>query len=751
MPTHSRGPSGSASAASSDWPRRDGSLPPLASAKRHKSVNSADGEDAARKKRKKTLRACDHCRLKRLRCDYIPDHETPLCYECEKRKLSCELVKPAQMDARKAVRLGLAAPKPPRGSSAAAAPAVPSTSSALPARTAFIESSATPGSTDGLDMLARWCVPSPYPSGVGPDFARIPGVDRVTERMKLETAETPDPGLFTTADTRILGETCVAQLLAELQPSEDLHAVDQEFGHRRAIDGSVTVTLPKAGALLPPDMRLTSETVLRLLQHFSDHLLPLWPVVTVEEIRSLETLSPVTLLSICVIAAASRQFPYSLFNTVRAYFKHAVDMSDVFKTSSIANMQALLIMTMSAEPHGPTASGGGSMSFLRTGIAARMAQDLGLHHAPPSHATPAERNTRMRLWLCSVISDRWYSATFGHPSLLDTESCHDYFSEPHEQDPFLVELYRLSELLQRALKAIDRLRIHKTTDEQLEAILREFDAWVAKLPPALQFAGPESTQQGGYLHCLLVAFESLFFRPFARPKSDLPTHLHFRPSPARWFAVVTRAQLAIDWVFQRGSELLDATMCMFYALMMATSVQFFAHTKSGQISCLQALETVKNGLHPWAVANEDGPFSTRQKVFKVSLLLYHAATKRHQCVAFDGEPGAGGPLHPQGLELPVPPAKLSQGHPSGGNVSTLPNPHPFALPHPPASALPSTSGSAVELAAPLAATSLPPLAPESALPDYLQTEWQGWCDSLLSTEDWDFLNNEAWAKLPELA
>ncbi|BGP39973.1 hypothetical protein JCM10450v2_003953 [Rhodotorula kratochvilovae] len=732
---HANAAASSSGASSSSWTRdRSPSAPSTAlppASKRAKSVASADEDEAARKKRKKTLRACDHCRLKRLRCDYIPDRDTPLCYECEKRKLPCELVKPAQMDARKAVKLGLAVPKPPRGSSAAAAPpAFPSPS--LPARTPFVESSVTPGSTDGLDMLAR-CV------------------DRVTERMKLEKAETPDPGLFTTADTRILGETCVAQLLAELQPSEDLQAVDQEFGHRRAIDGSVTVTLPKAGALLPPDVRLTSETVLRLLQHFSAHILPLWPVVTVEEIRSLETLSPVTLLSICVIAAASRQFPYALFNTVRAYFKTAVEMSDVFKTSSIANMQALLIMTMSAEPHGPTASGGGSMSFLRTGIAARMAQDLGLHHAPPPHATPAERNTRMRLWLCSVISDRWYSATFGHPSLLDTESCYDYFSEPHEQDPFLVELYHLSELLQRALKAIDRLRIHKTTDEQLEAILRDFDAWMARLPPALQFAGPDSTQQGGYLHCLLVAFESIFLRPFVRPKGELPAHLHFRPSAARWFAVVTRAQLAIDWVFQRGGELLDATMCMFYSLMMATSVQFFAHTKSGQLTCLQALETVKNGLHPWAVANEDGPFSTRQKVYKVSLLLYHAATKRHQCVALEaGEAGVPGAQHAQGLALPVPPAEL--GNLAGESAATFPLPDPFALPHhPSASSLPHGTASALDLPAPPAATALPPLAPESALPDYLQTEWQGWCDSLLSTEDWDFLNNEAWAKLPDVA
>ncbi|GJN89340.1 hypothetical protein Rhopal_002320-T1 [Rhodotorula paludigena] len=578
------------------------------------SVETEDG--GPRKKRKKTLRACDHCRDKRLRCDYIPDHEPPLCTECHKRKLSCELIQPAKMDKRKAVKLGLI---PPKASSDAPAP---STSESL----------------NGLDMLAR-CV------------------DRVSERMKQEKAETPDPALFTTSDLRMM-----------------------------------------------------------VLEHFINEVLPVFPVITPEELRSFDSLSPITLLSACVIAAGSRKFPYSIFNTVRAYWQTALAMSDVCTTSSLANLQALLIMTMSPEPHGATASGGGSTSFLKTGVLIRMAQDLGLHHAPASDLTSKEKNTRMRLWLCCVIADRWFSASFGHFSLIHLDDCYDYFSEPHEQDPYLVTLFELSELLNRALRAIDRVRLHRTTDEQLEAILSDFDAWHTSIPQHLQFAGPDSTLQGGLLHLMLVAFEGVFLRPFVKQNRNVPSHIHFRPSAARWFSIVQRSQSAIHWVFQNGLAVLDSIMWIFYGLSMAASVQFFAHTKSPQLCYLQALETVKQGLAAWTLGTEDGPFSTRQKVYKVAALLYHAAVRRHQAVAAQ-------------QRLPDLPWLSEQTSETG-------------LPVPPDLAVKPLADAAADPAG--ASALLPTLAPE------IQNEWQGWCDSLLSTEDFDFLNGAAWAALPSV-
>ena len=232
----------------------------------------------------------------------------------------------------------------------------------------------------------------------------------------------------------------------------------------------------------------------------------------------------------------------------------------------------------------------------------------------------------MRLWTCTVFVDRWYSAAFGRPVLLDLEGCHDYFFSPDSPpDPYLVALYRLSDLLHRATRAVDRDRLSTTTtDEQLETILSDFDAWTAQLPPSLQFAGPDSSRQGGWLHSLLVAFEvrlglplahvplptfllaaagpivvllssslqvqltliiymqSIFLQPFASPKSNVPERLHFRPSPARYFAVVTRSQLAIDWILSHGVEILDSTMLAPFLILMASASRAHSRRRPSQ-------------------------------------------------------------------------------------------------------------------------------------------------------------------------
>lgn len=51
---------------------------------------SADGEDAA--KRVKTVRACDKCRTKKIRCDAIAETEPPICVHCRSHGLECTWV-----------------------------------------------------------------------------------------------------------------------------------------------------------------------------------------------------------------------------------------------------------------------------------------------------------------------------------------------------------------------------------------------------------------------------------------------------------------------------------------------------------------------------------------------------------------------------------------------------------------------------------------------------------------------------------
>ncbi|BGP32018.1 hypothetical protein JCM10296v2_003797 [Rhodotorula toruloides] len=702
------------------------------------------GDDSPRKrKKKKNLRACDSCRDKKLRCIYIPDVEPHICFECEKRKLVCEQVRPAKIDPRKRAKLALLEARDvSRASSLTPLSASPSVGPATsrPTRASSLEP--LRGATNGLDVLAR-CV------------------DRVSERLHQEKPSTPDHLITSTPDVRMLGETCVAQLLADLQPSEAKDVVDREFGHSRGEDGSVRALLPSQPQpnVSRPHGYLTSETVLDLVQHFIDHILPLFPVITVEELRALDTLSPVTLMSVCAVAACSRKYPWSLLDTVRAFLKTAIEMSDVFSTSSIANVQANLIMAMTSEVHDATASGGGSMSLIRAGLCVRMAHDLGLHRRPPSDLSAEEKSKRMRLWLGCVIMDKWYAASFGQPQLIDADDCHDYLSEPHDMDRYLVELYKLSELNGRALKAVSRPRLRKTTDAQLHEILADFDAWLARLPDSLQFAGPDSSIQAGVMYSLLVCFESVFLRPFVKQDGDIPAHLQFRPTAARWFAVITRSQFAIDWMLTNGTIAIDCFFPGMYSVMMSCSAQFFSHTKSGSVQNLQCIEAVKNGMHRWALANQDGELSIRQKCYKISTLLWQAAARRHQVVPVGTTPKAEQPAYqtPQAASSPTSgsPAPQSLAAVIGG-IAAMPPPHPSQYPtlslppmFPPVSvaAFPFGPPGSLSLAGPTLA--VPPLTTEGGLPDYLQNEWQGWCENLMGTENWDFMS-ESWPALPDV-
>ncbi|BGP42243.1 hypothetical protein JCM10449v2_006248 [Rhodotorula kratochvilovae] len=609
-------------------------------------------------------------------------------------------------------------------------PAGPSTAS--PASTA---SARFTGTSDGLDMLAR-CV------------------DRVSKRMQERSASPDEHAPDERTAMRMLGETSLTQFLSQLQPSEDLSLIDKEYGLWRSSDGSVRTVVKRAHHTPHPHGTLTSETVLELVQYYIDHILPLFPVITVAELRALDTLSPVTLLAVCAIAASSRRFSYDLFDTVREFLRTAMEMHDPRSTSSIHNIQALLIMTLSCEAHGPISTQNGSRSFLLAGNGIRMAQDLGLHRHPPTDLPLEQQQERMRVWMCCVIADTCYCASPGQPSMIDLDDCFDC-STAFTLDPYLVELYKLCLLLQRAMKAVNRVRLSKTTDAQLTAILADFDLWHAHIPETLQFAGSDSTIQAGMLQLMLVCFESIFLSPFVKQDALLPPHLRFRPSRARWFAVVNRAQLAIDWMLQHGEVPLDTWFIGFYALMRAASVHFFAHTKNGDVRNLRAIEAVKNGLARWASWARDGPLGVRAKVHKIATLLWSAAARRHAPPG--GVAGAAGAEAAVGVAGVAPSAAVVVGAAGetvqaaqGEGAAILAAAQPASVP---SSSFPSATGldPFPSFSLPTSPSLLPtfsslaaPTSTEGALPDYLQTEWQGWCDSLVTDNlGWDFLEDAA--------
>ncbi|GHJ84044.1 hypothetical protein NliqN6_0446 [Naganishia liquefaciens] len=63
-------------------------------------------DDAAfSRKRRKTQRACDRCRDKKLRCEFPGTDEGSICIPCAQAKASCETLLPAKMDKRKLRKL----------------------------------------------------------------------------------------------------------------------------------------------------------------------------------------------------------------------------------------------------------------------------------------------------------------------------------------------------------------------------------------------------------------------------------------------------------------------------------------------------------------------------------------------------------------------------------------------------------------------------------------------------------------------
>lgn len=117
------------------------------------------------------------------------------------------------------------------------------------------------------------------------------------------------------------------------------------------------------------------------------------------------------------------------------------------------------------------------------------------------------------------------SVTYGHPFMIDVGDCDARLpSSGDERDVYIDQLVRLSVLVGKVMKNIytcvcylmitilfDLLMfasdycissnrpagLNVTDDNKLQGILDELESWKVKLPPELQFRGPETPISGG--------------------------------------------------------------------------------------------------------------------------------------------------------------------------------------------------------------------------------------------------------------
>lgn len=159
---------------------------------------------------------------------------------------------------------------------------------------------------------------------------------------------------------------------------------------------------------------------------------PFLPVVTREEFLAASNPPPILLYSMCLVAAARRDIPHKIFESLRYTVNTIIKYDDIVSSASMVNVQALLILSMSGDCHSPFVSNALSSLWIRLGASIRMvrhtflwpsafllislgfyrlqAQDLGLHRA---ESLTQNINLRRRVWAACLISDRWYVHSLG--------------------------------------------------------------------------------------------------------------------------------------------------------------------------------------------------------------------------------------------------------------------------------------------------------------------------------------------------
>ena len=78
------------------------------------------------------------------------------------------------------------------------------------------------------------------------------------------------------------------------------------------------------------------------------------------------------LYSICLVAAARREVPQAIFDSIRFAVNNVIKAEDVLSTPTIPNVQSLLIICMTGDCHSQFVPNAMSALWIRLGTAIRM-------------------------------------------------------------------------------------------------------------------------------------------------------------------------------------------------------------------------------------------------------------------------------------------------------------------------------------------------------------------------------------------
>ncbi|KAK7467298.1 hypothetical protein VKT23_004355 [Stygiomarasmius scandens] len=393
-------------------------------------------------------------------------------------------------------------------------------------------------------------------------------------------------------------------------------------------DGLIQVQKPvneeKSHALnKPTDYRVEREIIEQLINAYFTDVAPLLPVITQQEFLAHSSPPPILLYSMCLVAAARREIPQQVFDSIRYHVNSIIKTDDVLSTASIVNVQALLILCMTGDSHSQFVPTALSALWIRLGTAIRMAQDLGLHRCESVKQNNVE--LRRRLWGACLICDRWISLTYGHPYMIDIQDCDARLpSSGDPNDLYMDELVRLSIILGRVQKAIyTPAGLTVVTDNILNQILTDLEAWRENLPDNLQFKGPETSRTAGLLYLLYVCVSMMFWRVFMRISYSCPAHLKFGLTVEQWSSLVTHTGQAIDWL-DANERIYDVWLVVAYAAASCGFVQYHTFVRRKDAGAEQKLRKLRDCVRRWEKSISPDHMSARRKTAEIMALLYEA-------------------------------------------------------------------------------------------------------------------------------
>ncbi|KAK0199875.1 fungal-specific transcription factor domain-containing protein [Desarmillaria ectypa] len=508
--------------------------------------------------RMKAARACDLCRRKRRRCEPLPKQN--VCKQCLQGKQECTWVLPISETRHK--------------------------------RRVHLQNS--PGDDSDSPQSSKW----PRHPLMRQDSPAILGGSLFSMAASISP---PKPCFgYALSETKLRGPTTITHVMHSTStfPTELLEAHDKKHRaytemQQHAGDAIIRVSgldlndtfHPSSPSLremdsvsrLPTPVYMEPALIERLIRFYFDVHAPHFPVVSKDVFISSVPLSPVLVYAMVGISAMtlSSHAPKGTLEAVQTNMSALRRTEDFLNRSTLHEIQGHLLFALTMEMEQGSV---GTAVWNSLGLAIRQAQELGLHREMASDDQADHVETRRNVWGGLIVADRWISAFYGLPMMIDLSDCDRIFPK----DEGFKSLIELSILLGRVVKmCYTPTGIINIKDEQAQALANEIQSWLFALPPTLSCVNhsPEHAPvAAGLLNLCYVAVQFFFVRPFMRLSHTADT-LSFAITVADWQALAARARYGILWS-EHHLDQLQAWSFSLYCLFICCLILYHTYYRS---------------------------------------------------------------------------------------------------------------------------------------------------------------------------